>query len=186
MKEELNIIEVLESFIALSSEFSAQRALSILSQPQIKFAVVSHEGRARAVIESSTLEQVAAQNQPLSAILSQLPSSVRVHGEVISLVALKNISSLLESTNAPGVLVYLDSQMTGVISMRSLKSAVSRLTTTVDLAASAQPNILASISAQVYVCRACNPASFSSPLEGNAAPDCEQEPVHGPMEEFHP
>lgn len=191
MADKLELAKHFEPFIPISKAVTIADALTMLQNAHKDFMVIVDDNQARApqtLIQADHLENLtSAKNLSLAQVLAQLPPLVTIEGEqpVLDSDDIKQLSLLLERTDAPGVVVYQDKQIKGVVSFETIADA---------LPLSSIPSVSVRslygssvTSERDYICYKCKqnypPPPHSPYREGYAPPDCPKYPwLHGPME----
>lgn len=171
MSVKFDLMADIEPFIALSKSTPVATALSLLRKPSVNFIVVVEDGNPQAVLDEGLLSNpLDQQRDTLADVLNGLPASiVRIAEGPIDENILKAIESVLVRTKLPGLLLF-GKDGAGIVARRTLSLMLT-------------PYPAGETSFRMYICRKCEPPSYSSPLEGDKAPDCPRSPVfHGPME----
>jgi hypothetical protein len=191
MTDKLELLKHYEPFIPISKAVIVADALAMLQNASRDFVVIVDDTEAHApqtLVQADHLENLAsAKNLSLAEVLAQLPPLIIIEGEqaVLDSDEIKQLSLLLERTDAPGVVVYQDKQMKGVVSLDTIADA---------LPLSAIPSVSvkrlygnAVTLERDYICGTCKqnypPPPYSPYREGYPPPDCPRYPfTHGPME----
>jgi CBS domain-containing protein len=168
-----DLLMEIEPFVTVSSSTRITSALNVLRKPSVNFVVVTDEGNPKALLVEDTLSGLAYEEKDtLEDILSRLPTSiVRIGDRSMDNNILLAAGSLLDSTNAPGLMIFGKKHVRGIIPRSALTVMLSNIYRS------------AEISYRMYVCRQSLPFEYSSPLEGDEPPLCPSYPLlHGRME----
>lgn len=183
MTSNLELAKKFEQFILLPVSAYVDEALAALRKSDAIFAVMGDTNHPQTLIREEHLSNLAGEvSRSLSEFLDRLPPLLVVDGEVAFLDAedLKQFADLLQQTKAPGLVVYQDNQVVGVVSRsvisRALPLTVITPTSTKRLYGDAKVPI------RTFVCRKCTPPSRRRPRQGEEAPICPRDWLHGPME----
>src|SRR5689334_23225651 len=184
MADKLELAKHFEPFIPISKAVTVADALTMLQNASRDFVVIVDDNQAQApqtLIQANHLENLAgAKNLSLTEVLAQLPPLVAIEGEqsVLDSDDIKQLSLLLERTDAPGVVVYQDKQIKGIVSLDTIADA---------LPLSAIPSVSVKglygnpvAPERYYICHKCEqsdpPPSYSPYREGYAPPICPRYP----------
>lgn len=192
MADKLELAKHFESFIPISKAVTLADALTMLQNASRDFVVIVENDNQvptpQTLVRAEHLENLAdAKNLSLAEGLARLPPLVAIEGGQLILDSddIKQLSLLLERTDAPGVVVYQDDQIKGIVSLETIVDA---------LPLSAIPSVSVKglygnpvIPDRDYVCRKCeqsDPPPPHSPYRGGYAPPvCPKHPfLHGAME----
>lgn len=183
MTSQLPLNEPFEEFILISASTTLSEALISLQESGKPFAVViDAENRPQTLLQEKHLRELSSQESiPLAEILKQLPSALLVDRnlEVLDTGTLKQLASLLQKTKAPGLMVYQDGQISGIVSRRAIAMALPLDALTSRDTRSDYGD--AQVVFRKYICRQCDPPTFCVPRQGEA-PICDKNRQHGSME----
>jgi len=175
-----------EPCLLLALSDSVAHAQAMLQQANNDFAVIADADQPQALMQRSDVTQLtSAEHRQLAEVVSQLPPPVVIEERVVTPnnEKLREILLLLKQTNAPGLIVYQNKQILGVIPLNTLidalpPSAIRRLPRRGLYGDSVIP-------ARAYICHTCEkddpPAPFALPREGDT-PTCPKHWRHGLME----
>ena len=98
--------------------------------------------------------------------------------EVLDTEDLKQFAYLLQQTKAPGLVVYQDNQVIGVIP----RGAIARALPLAAITSISTKRLYGDVSvpARTFICRKCG--ARRRPRVGDEAPICPSDWLHGPME----
>lgn len=150
-----------------------------------KLAVIHDEDRPLAMVQADNLAQPGdAPDRPLTEVLSRFASPVLVDTSAMSSDTILELMMLLDDGNIPGLIVYRDQQIEGVIPQKVLDDALPLSDiplpgTTRELYGNPQTP------ARTYICHKCEqddpPAPILLPSQGDKAPTCPKHWLHGAM-----
>lgn len=161
---------------------SVAEAQAILEE--CKLAVIHDEGRPLAMIQVGDLIQPGnAPDCPLSEVVSRFASPILVDTSTMSSDTMLELMMLLDGRNVPGLIVYRDKQIEGVITQETLEDALPPDMplpgTSRELYGNPQ------MPARAYICHKCEqddpPPPILLPSQGDSAPTCPKHWLHGPM-----
>jgi hypothetical protein len=183
MREKLELAGNLEPFILIPTSASVAEALTTLQDTDAIFAVVGDTSHPQALLQEDHLSALTdEESQVLTELLDRLPSLLVVDGEVENLDVedLKQFAYLLQQTRAPGLVVYQDNQTIGIVP----RSAIARALPLAAITSTSTKRLYgdASVPARTFICRKCNPPPRRRPRQGDEAPICPRDWLHGPME----
>jgi hypothetical protein len=192
MADKLELAFHFEPFIPISKAVTTADALTMIQNASRDFVVIveidNQVHAPQTLVRAEHLANlVDAKNLSLAEVLAQLPPLVAMDGEqsVLDSGNIKQLSLLLARTDAPGVVVYQDKQIKGVVSLETIVDA---------LPLSAIPSVsvkgLYGNSVTLdrdYICHKCEqsdpPPPYSPYRGGYAPPVCPKHPfLHGAME----
>ena len=129
MADELELAQHFEPFLPVSKAVTVTDALTMLQNAHIDFMViVDNENQAiQTLVRADQLEQFSGpQDISLAGVLTQLPSLVVIEGEktILDCAGIAQLAGLLVSTDAPGVVVYQDGQLKGIVSFEAIADAL--------------------------------------------------------------
>jgi len=183
MTSQLPLNESFEEFIPISASTTLSEALKSLQKSGKLFAVViDAKNRPQTLLQEQHLSEMSNQeSSSLAEILQQLPSALLVDRklEVLDTDALKQLSRLLRETKAPGLIIYQDDEISGIVSRKKIAKALplDALTSTDTRSDYGDAQVVF----RKYICRQCDPPTFCFPRQGEA-PICEKNWLHGSME----
>ena len=149
-----------------------------------KLAVIHDEDRPLALVQAGDLTQPSdAPDRPLAEMLSRFASPVLVNTSVMSSDTILELMMVLDDRNIPGLIVYRDKQIDGVISQETLEDALPPDMplpgTSRELYGNPQTP------ARAYICLKCEqvdpPPPILLPSQGVSAPTCPKHWLHGAM-----
>jgi len=191
MTNTLELVKHFEPFVMIQASVSVADALKMLQEAGKDFAVIGEVQQPQTLVQKDHLTNLANEQQrPLIEVIERLPPVIVISGEPGELNSkeVEQLSSLLGETEAPGVVIYQDKQVIGVISWEAFSdalplSAISSTTVRGMYEGLAGNPVLP---ARVYVCLKCAasepPPPLSIPREGDEAPICPKHWIHGPMQ----
>jgi len=184
MTEKLDLVENLEPFVLIPTSASVAEALTALREADAPFAVIGDTNQPQTLLQEDHLADLAdEEDRPLVELLDQFPPLLVVDGDVESLDTedLKQFAYLLNQTRAPGLVVYQHNQVIGVVSRGTVAGALPL--TAITSIGTKRLYGDASVPARTFICRKCNPPPpRRRPREGDEAPICPRDWLHGPME----
>jgi hypothetical protein len=150
-----------------------------------KLPVIHEEGRPLAIVQLDDLAQPSdAPDRPLAELLSRFASPILVDTSEMSSDTILELLMLLEDRNIPGIIVYRDKQIKGVIPQKALDDAL-------PLSDIPLPGTRGELYGDpvtpslAYICRKCEqddpPPPILLPSQGDSAPTCPKHWLHGPM-----
>jgi CBS domain-containing protein len=184
MTDKLKLAENLEPFVLIPPSASVAEALAMLQEADATFAVVGDANHPQTLAQEDHLAALVDEaSRPLTELLDRLPPLLVVDGEVedLDVKDLKQFARLLQQTRAPGLVVYQDNQVTGVVP----RSAIARALPLTAITSTSTKRLYgdANVPARTFICRKCSPPSpRRRPRQGDEAPICPRDWLHGPME----
>lgn len=191
MAQILKLAAHFELFTVIPSSASVAEGLKRLQDAQVNFAVVGDIQQPQTLIQANHLATLTGvQQRPLLEILEQLPPLVILDGTEGDLVGdeIIHLMFLLDQTGAPGVVVYQDRQVRGIIATDVVEAGLSSAPispgTTKGLYNGLAGNPV--LPTSIYVCHKCAasnpPPPLALPREGDKAPVCPRYWFHGSMQ----
>lgn len=182
----------LEPFLAVRPSVSAGEGLELLRQSQRRFGLIGDlsDGRLvqpQALVQAAHLERLAEQEpRPLGELLAELPQLIIAEDDdgpdAWEPPRLRRLASLLQKTGAPGLVIWREGEVAGVLG----RSALARsLPLSALLAASSQRSYgyTGRVSTPIFICRKCSPPHpIRSPSHAEKVPRCPRNDFHGLME----
>ncbi|MDQ6662158.1 MAG: hypothetical protein M3Z24_14485 [Chloroflexota bacterium] len=175
-----------EPCILLAASDSVAHIQTILQQAQKEFAVIADADQPQALVQVRALISITnPEHRQVADFVPQLPPPVVIEDseELLESEKLRQILLLLKQTNAPGLIVYQNKQVTGVISLDTIVDALPLSAIPTTHSKELYGNFVTPVRA--YTCHKCEkgdpPAPFVLPREGDA-PLCPKHWLHGPME----
>jgi hypothetical protein len=184
MADKLELARNLEPFVLIPASASGAEALTMLQKADAAFAVVGDTNHPQTVLVEDHLVGLSdEQTRPLAELLDRLPPLLVVDGEmeVLDVEDLKQLAYLLQQTQAPGLVVYQNNQVAGVVS----RSTISHELPLAAITSTSTKRLYgdASVPARTFICRKCDPPPpRRRPRQGDGAPICPRDWLHGPME----
>lgn len=175
----------LEPFIVLSLSTSVGEALALLRAANEKYAIVGDTNQPKALMQEDTFQLLEDEDRrSLSEVLERLPSLIVIDEEVdvLDTEDLKDMARFLKEAQAPGLSVYREDRVVGVIPRSAVASAL-------PLSAIASPRTErlygpAGVPTRTFVCRKCAPLKTRRrPSRVDEIPSCPRDWLHGPMEQ---
>jgi len=184
MTDKLQLAENLEPFVLIPTSASVAEATTKLQKADATFAVVGDTNHPQTLLMEDHLAVLTdEEDRPLADLLDRLPPLLVVDGDVEGLDTedLKQFAYLLQQTKAPGLVVYQDNQVIGVVSRGTIAGALPL--TAITSTGTKRLYGDASVPARTFICRKCNPPPpRRRPRQGDEAPTCPRDWLHGPME----
>ncbi len=183
MTNKLELKKSFELYYLIQATTSAAEALEILRKANLTFAVVGDINHPQTLLIEEDLSNLAGEvSKPLSDFLDILPPLIVVDGDMEKLDTedMKDLAITLHETKAPGMVVYQDNKVIGVISKSTIKRALSPTDFT-----STRARLYgdSSVQARTFICRKCPPPQPRRlPRQGDAVPTCPKNWLHGSME----
>ncbi|NEO98688.1 MAG: hypothetical protein F6K58_08400 [Symploca sp. SIO2E9] len=186
MNSQLSLNQNFEGFITITAATSVAEALKRLEESQKQLAVVVNANQPQTLLQGKHLTALSSQgSKPLAELLEQLPSPLVVDSgvEVLETADLKQLGNLLKKTKAPGLIIYQNGEVSGIVPRKAIAQALpldalTSDTTRSDLYGDSQ------VVARTYVCRQCNPPTYMRPRQGET-PSCPKNWLHGNMEPWN-
>lgn len=184
MTDKLELAGSLEPFVLIPTSASVTEALTALQEADAVYAVVGDTNHPQTLVQEDHLASLVDEaSRPLAELLDRLPPLLVVDGEVeeLDVEDLKQFARLLQQTRAPGLVVYQDNQVTGVVP----RSAIARALPLTAITSTGTKRLYgdASVPARTFICHKCNPPPpRRRPRQGDEAPLCPRDWLHGPME----
>lgn len=178
----LKLVEHFEPFIIIHPSTTIEEILTQLRDSQKDFAVVGDFQHPLALVSEDQLTQLNFYpKKSLVECFNELSPLLVVDGEVeiLNPDCLTEISYRLEETNAPGLVIYQNNGVCGVVSWESIAMVLD------------EDNLLVvnnriygdpQVSVRTYICRQCAPPTYAFPRQGDT-PTCPKDWLHGPMEQ---
>jgi CBS domain-containing protein len=182
MTNKLDSNKSYEPYYLIPVTTSVTEALETLRKANLTFAVVGDINHPQTLlIEENLANLVGEVGNPLSDFLNSLPPLIVIDDvEALDTEDIKDLNITLHDTKAPGLVVYKDNNVIGVISKSTIKNAL----TLKDLI-STTPRLYgdSSVQARTFICRQCDPPQpRSRPRQGSEVPTCPRNWTHGSME----
>jgi hypothetical protein len=152
-----------------------------------KLAVIHEGGRPLALVQSGDLAQTSeASDRPMAELLSRLASPILVDTSEMSSDTILDLLMLMEDRNIPGLIVYRDEQIEGVIPQKALDDALPLSDNPFNDTRGGGGLYGDPVTpAWAYICRKCEqddpPPPILLPSQGDSAPTCPKHWLHGPM-----
>lgn len=163
-----------EPFIKILPTASVSEALNALEASRASYAVICDANQPKALLSQSQLTQL--EQTRILADLPELPPLLVVDANKWTIKRVKQISDLLKKNKAwCGLIIYQQSEISGVISRTSVAKA---LPIKISERIYGDPQV----PLKTYICRKCNPPTYSFPRQGNT-PTCPKDLSHNLMEE---
>ena len=173
MSESFSWRSHLEPLCNLSEQTTASEAWETLDLENVAYASIEDYS----LIDQAQLHDIKGNKSlKLKDYFSPAPPKISLAAdwELLSLAQLMILQSAVEETGAPGVLIYDGNETLGVLSAKTLASALPIDTINVSLGGNAQ------VGYHIYACAQCG--SKRIPAQGeNIPPLCHESLAHGPM-----
>jgi hypothetical protein len=179
-----------EPFVAIPASTSVAEALTRLTG--VSFALIGNTSNPQGLVQAAHLQAVADEGiRPLSEVLEHLPPLVVITGETVALLnteGLKRIALLLHRKKIPGLVVYHNQQAIGVISRKTIATALSP--TAIFSTDHERGDLYGDTvtRARCYICHMCKEEGQAqyifSPDQGQDAMNCPFDPLHGRMSPY--
>jgi hypothetical protein len=169
-------------FIIIPQSSTVAEALLQLQEPQNTFAVVGDAEHPQTLVTSEEIARLECEpSLNLAQCLSQLPPALVVPD--LDLLkkqdCLQRISSWLDETQAPGVIIYQQNQVKGVVSWEAIAKVLDGDSLTLEDKRTYGDS---QVPVKSYICRKCIPPTYVFPRQGDT-PTCPKDWLHGSMEE---
>jgi CBS domain-containing protein len=180
----LALAKNLEPYTILTPSTSVGDALALLRKADEKYAIVGDKNQPQALVQEDTFQLLEGEDhRQLSELLERLPSLVVVDEavDILDTEDLMDMARLLKEAQTPGLIVYREDKVVGVIS----RSAVARALPLSAIASSSAERLYgaASMPTRTFICRKCTPLKTRRrPSLGDEIPTCPRDWFHGPME----
>lgn len=127
MATALDLHSYMESFIKIPSTTSVAQGRNLFQKAQERFMIITEKGNPQALIVKEHLaESIGEQAVSLVSMVKQLPPLVVVErtSTTLDVEDLRILSLWLSRTKAPGLVVYQNDTVIGVVSCRTIVSAL--------------------------------------------------------------
>ena len=192
MASRLELAQHFEGFLPISKSVTVADALARLRGASKNFLVIvdndNQMQEVETLVRADHLENLAGRKDiALVGVLTQLPALVVIEGDktILDIADIAELSLLLEQADAPGVIVFQDKQVKGVVSVETIAKALPLSSIPIYDIKGLYGNPVTP--ERYYICHKCerdDPPPPRSPYrEGYTPPDCPKHPwLHGPME----
>ena len=171
MTGKLELAANLEPFILIPTSVPVAEARTTLQNADAIFALASDVNHPQTLLLEDHLAALSDEEaRPLGELLDRLPPLLVVDGEVevLDTEDLKQFADLLQETKSPGLVVYQDNQVVGVIP----RSAIARALPLTAIASINAKRLYGDVSvpARTFICRRCG--VHRRPRQGDEAVTC--------------
>jgi hypothetical protein len=178
----IDLSSELSSFVVVPASASPGEALEALDSANAEIALVGDEGHPQALISKGLLTALnPRQRGSLSDLAAVLPPLMVVEDvSGLSSEELQYFALFLDRANAPGLAVYSEQRVVGVLGADRVAANLTLRPLTRGM-----PGLYGQgqVQARAYVCRRCLPVPTRRwPRSGEQAPVCPRDWLHGPME----